>query len=79
MTKLNVIPQQRMLMTSTGSELVSPGTPLQPVQIYESNLIMLAGAVRDAGPTLVASFKTRDEVAQFSTILDCYACTATSG
>ncbi|AWV47269.1 hypothetical protein DIJ64_01655 [Mycobacterium leprae] len=51
MTKLNVISQQRVLVISNGSKLVSPDTPLQPGQIYESNAIMLAGAVRDAGPT----------------------------
>ena len=34
---------------STGSELVAPGTPLKPGQIYESNAVMLAAAAKDAG------------------------------
>ncbi|MEJ3656893.1 gephyrin-like molybdotransferase Glp [Actinomycetes bacterium KLBMP 9759] len=38
-----------VLVLSTGSELVEPGTPLRPGQIYESNGPMLAAAVEDAG------------------------------
>ncbi|TWS24342.1 molybdopterin molybdotransferase MoeA [Tsukamurella sputi] len=36
---------------STGSELVEPGVPLRPGQIYESNAPMLASALREAGAT----------------------------
>lgn len=39
----------RVLVLSTGSELVEPGTPLKHGQIYESNATMLAAAVREAG------------------------------
>jgi molybdopterin molybdotransferase len=39
----------RVLVLSTGSELVAPGTPLRHGQIYESNGIMLASAVRAVG------------------------------
>ncbi len=38
-----------VLVLSTGSELVAPGTPLLPGQIYESNGPMLVAAVEDAG------------------------------
>jgi molybdopterin molybdotransferase len=38
-----------VLVLSTGSELVAPGTPLRPGQIYESNGPMLVAAVNDAG------------------------------
>jgi molybdopterin molybdotransferase len=38
-----------VLVLSTGSELVEPGSPLRHGQIYESNGPMLAAGVRDAG------------------------------
>ncbi|HET9253987.1 MAG TPA: gephyrin-like molybdotransferase Glp, partial [Pseudonocardiaceae bacterium] len=39
----------RVLVLSTGSELVTPGTPLLYGQIYESNGTMLAAAVVEVG------------------------------
>jgi molybdopterin molybdotransferase len=39
----------RVLVLSTGSELVAPGEPLAHGQIYESNSVLLAAAVREIG------------------------------
>ena len=71
--ELKVVPQQRVLVMSTGSELVAPGTPLRPGQIYESNAVMLAAAVRDAGAHVVAAPMTGDDVATFRDTLNRHA------
>ncbi|MDH6247976.1 gephyrin-like molybdotransferase Glp [Mycobacterium sp. OTB74] len=63
--ELKVVPRQRVLVMSTGTELVPPGTPLQPGQIYESNAVMLTAALRDAGAEVVTAPMTRDDVATF--------------
>lgn len=70
---LRVVPRQRVLVMSTGSELVAPGTPLRPGQIYESNAVMLAAAVRDAGADVVTSSMTEDDVDLFRAELQKHA------
>jgi molybdopterin molybdotransferase len=76
LNELRVIPRQRVLLVSTGSELVSAGTPLRSGQIYESNSIMLAAAVREAGAEVVDAVVAGDDVTQFTTLLDRYAAEA---
>lgn len=68
--ELTVLPRQRVLVMSTGTELVAPGTPLQPGQIYESNAVMLAAAVRQAGGEVVAAPMCGDDVAEFRGVLE---------
>jgi molybdopterin molybdotransferase len=71
--ELTVVPRQRVLVMSTGSELIAPGEPLKPGQIYESNAVMLAAAVRDAGAEVVASPMVGDDVDQFRAALQEHA------
>ncbi|MGV0748973.1 molybdopterin molybdotransferase MoeA [Mycolicibacter heraklionensis] len=72
LAELTVRPRQRVLVISTGSELIKPGTPLAPGQIYESNGVMLSAAVRDAGAEVVAAVTVADDTAAFTDALDRY-------
>jgi molybdopterin molybdotransferase len=54
-----------VLVLSTGSELVAPGTALLPGQIYESNSVLLAAAVREIGGTAAVLRFVPDEVGAF--------------
>jgi molybdopterin molybdotransferase len=42
-------PRPRVTVLSTGNELMEPGTPVLPGQIWESNGVMLAAAARQLG------------------------------
>lgn len=59
----------RVLVLSTGSELVAPGTPLEHGQIYESNGVMLAAAVAEAGGVAEQLRFVPDDVEQFLGVL----------
>ncbi len=74
--RLPVVPRLRVLVVSTGSELVPPGTPLKAGQIYESNAVMLAAAVREAGAEVVEVQTCSDDVAEFRAVLDAHAAAA---
>lgn len=71
--ELPVIGRQRVVVISTGSELVAPGAALLPGQIYESNAIMLAAAAREAGAEVVAVLTCDDDIERFSAMLDSFA------
>ena len=47
--RLVVRPRPRVVVLSTGSELVEPGGALEPGQIYDANSVSLTAAVREAG------------------------------
>ena len=56
-----VRPPPRVAVLATGDELVSPGTPALPHQVYESNLVLVAALAREAGAHVVALERARDE------------------
>ncbi len=58
-----------VLVLSTGSELVVPGEPLLPGQIYESNGPMLAAAVEEAGGRAELLRFVPDDVGRFLAVL----------
>jgi molybdopterin molybdotransferase len=47
--RVSVHPQPRVVIISTGSELVEPGSPLTPGLIADSNGVTIAAAVQEAG------------------------------
>ncbi len=58
-----------VLVLSTGTELVTPGQPLGPGQIYESNSYMLAAAITAAGAHATVLHFVIDDVEAFRTAL----------
>jgi molybdopterin molybdotransferase len=58
-----------VLVLSTGTELVTPGTPLEPGQIYESNSYMLAAAITAAGAQATVAHFVADDVEAFRAAL----------
>lgn len=70
--ELTVRPRQRVLVMSTGTELIAPGAELKPGQIYESNAVMLAAAVREAGGVVTAAPMAEDDVDEFRAALQAH-------
>ena len=59
----------RVLVLSTGSELVEPGRNLQPGQIYESNSPMLAAGIDAVGAAASIEHFVADDVSSLRTAL----------
>ncbi|MBM9466493.1 molybdopterin molybdotransferase MoeA [Nakamurella leprariae] len=68
--ELPVVRPARVLVLSTGTELVVPGQPLGPGQIYESNSVMLAAALSAIGAEPVLAHLVADDVTAFRAELD---------
>ncbi|HEY9524265.1 MAG TPA: gephyrin-like molybdotransferase Glp [Thermopolyspora sp.] len=68
--RVRVLPRPRVVVLSTGAELVPPGQPLGPGQIWESNSYMLSAAVREAGGEGFRADAVTDDPTEFLERLD---------
>lgn len=68
-THVLVRPLPRVAVLATGDELVSPGSPALPHQVYESNLVLVAALAREAGAHVVALERARDDDAELRSAL----------
>ncbi len=66
---VRVTRRARVAVLSTGDELVTDGSPLQPGQIRESNLTMLLGLVAEAGAEAVDLGVVRDDEDALAAVL----------
>ncbi|WP_141588538.1 gephyrin-like molybdotransferase Glp [Myxococcus sp. AB056] len=60
-TDVWVRPAPRVAVLATGDELVPPGTPALPHQVYESNLVLVAALAREAGADVRQLDRARDD------------------
>jgi len=67
--QVTVAARPRVLVVSTGSELVAPGSPLRRGQIPESNGILIAGLVAEAGAHVAHRDSVDDEGTRLAMLL----------
>ncbi|PKV93712.1 molybdopterin molybdotransferase [Amycolatopsis echigonensis] len=70
LAELEVYRPLSVLVVSTGTELVEAPNPLQHGQIYESNSVMLAAALRELGCQVEVVRSVVDEVEEFRKIIE---------
>ncbi|MEV0591785.1 molybdotransferase-like divisome protein Glp [Nonomuraea cavernae] len=68
--RVRVRPRPRVVVLATGAELVEPGLPLGPGQIWDSNSFTLTAAVREAGAEGFRADTVGDDPAVFLDQLD---------
>lgn len=71
---LDVRPRPQVAVIATGAELVAPGRPVGPGQIWESNSVTLAASLEDCGCTVSTTLTSSDDPQEFAAALDT-ACT----
>lgn len=73
LTEVTVLAPVKILVLSTGSELISPDENALAGKIYDSNAIMLASACQDAGATVVHAQFVADDIETFLQTINHYA------
>ncbi len=68
--EVNVWRRPRVAIFSTGDELVAPGAPIRPGQVYDSNAAILAAAVEELGGIPVPLGIIPDDPAALAAALD---------
>lgn len=61
--------QPRVLLLTTGDEVVEPGRPLQPGQIHDANTTLLRALLEEAGATVLLTRVLADSPEEFRTRL----------
>ena len=63
----------RVAVASTGDELLQPGEPLRPGKIYNSNLYLLAGRLKELGAEVTVIGSVPDDVERAAEVIASYA------
>ena len=63
----------RVAVASTGDELLQPGEPLRPGKIYNSNLYLLAGRLKELGAEVTVVGSVPDDVERAAEVIASYA------
>ena len=63
----------RIAVASTGDELLQPGEPLRPGKIYNSNLYLLAGRLKELGAEVTVVGSVPDDVERAAEVIASYA------
>ncbi|RNL57549.1 gephyrin-like molybdotransferase Glp [Arthrobacter oryzae] len=73
MTEVPVYPRLRVLLVTTGDEVVEPGRPLEVGKIYDSNGTLLESSMRQAGLQVTRTGISADRPEQLATLLRLHA------
>jgi molybdopterin molybdotransferase len=73
LTEVPVHVQPRVLLVTTGDEVVEPGRPLQPGKIYDANGTLLDSALRQAGLHVTRTGISADDPAELELLLRAHA------
>lgn len=68
-TQINVRRRPRVALLSTGDEIIDPGTPLKPGQLYNSNRPMLKRLLENFGAEVVSTISVPDDYARTAALL----------